>query len=281
MRFKTPFNPWLPARNCSNWTPKSNRDSTSKVRTLKNYISSKGSSANGSQSSPICWMMTVTPKKNPQMQDPKSNWSTGESECRRSPIGANNSKTKISKLSKIYCSDNNNMMWDREDTGKRFPNSLWTTTDWIYFWLTNSTKPKTMSNIWLLLRNSWTHFTTEPLNKSSTLSPHLWTPLRWSTPLPDSSTPLTKWLVCSWKSPIKWLLTAKRGFSMAKNQMKFGSEIPSVLLRFCPIASNSIGNTRIATKRLKKKSLICQKEKLSISLKLKFSENSIFSAEEF
>lgn len=66
--------------------------------------------------------MTVTPRKNPPMQDLKWNWNTGESECRKSQIGVNNSRTKISKLLKICCSDNNNMMWDKEDMEKRFPN---------------------------------------------------------------------------------------------------------------------------------------------------------------
>jgi len=129
VRFKIPFSRWLRDRNCSNLTQKSNRDSMSKDRILKNCISLKGNSVNGWLLSQIYWMMTVIPRKNRPMQDLKLNWSTGELGCRRSPIGVNNSKTRISRLWKICCSDNNNMMWDKEDMEKRFPSWLWITTD--------------------------------------------------------------------------------------------------------------------------------------------------------
>jgi len=150
VKFPIPSNLWLLVKNSSNWMQTTMPVWTSKDKIWKNYIISKENSANGSKSFLTYWMMTVKLRKNQLMPDPKWNWITGESECKKSPIGVNSWKTKISKLSKISFSDNNNMILTKEVMEKKFPNWLWTTIVWIYCWLTNWTKPKIMSNIWLL-----------------------------------------------------------------------------------------------------------------------------------
>jgi len=66
-----------------------------------------------------------------------------------------------------------------------------------------------------------------------------------------------------------------------RNQNKFGTEIPSNLLKPLAHAFVSIKNTKTATKKPKIKLPICLKEKLLISVKPKFSENLTFSAEEY
>lgn len=117
-------------------------------------------------------------------------------------------------------------------------------------------------------------------NKLLTPSLRWWMRSKWSTLLLVFSTRLTKWLGCSWKSLIKWSQIARLEFFTVRRITIFGAENLFNWLKSYPVASNWTRNTRIATKKPKKKWWICPKEKPSISQKLRSSVNLISFAEE-
>jgi len=66
-----------------------------------------------------------------------------------------------------------------------------------------------------------------------------------------------------------------------RNLNKYGIEILLNLLKLLVHAFDLTRNIRIVTKKPKTKLPICQKEKHLILVRLKYLENSTFSAEEF
>ena len=278
---RKPWSLWAPGRNFSSSTPKNNNDFQITPTKTKKYSTTRRNSNNGYKQSTTSW--TTTPIKEESLPTPAlmSNSTTGERGCRRSPTGLNSLKARTSnKLSRASRS-RNHMRDKKAEATKTSPNSWWTSTALIFSSRTNWTKRRIMSSTFQHWRSSSSLYTKAPPSRSAKHYLRLWMPLRWSIPLPDSTIQMTRWPVFSSRSPIKWSKIARSDFWMDRRSRTSGRETLLNWLKYWAHALDWTGNTKSPIKRRKRKWLICQRARSSISQRTNCSENLTLSWEDF